>query len=62
VITTPAQLSIWSIISLRRGARRSTMARGAATAPLITTVSATRRMVVTVPGTPIAAAMAGAPR
>ena len=61
VTTTASQLSTWSISNRRRGACRSTMARGAATSPLMTTLSAMYRITPAAAGVPMVPANAGAP-
>jgi hypothetical protein len=62
VITMPSQLSACSISTRVRGARRCTIARGAVTRPLITTLSANTRITLAADGTPSTPASAGAPR
>ena len=61
VTATASQLSTWSIRSRRRGACRSIMARGAATTPLMTTLSAMYRITAAAAGAPMVPAKAGAP-
>jgi hypothetical protein len=62
VIAIPSQLSACSISTRVRGARRCTMARGAVTRPLTTTLSAITRITLAADGTPSAPASAGALR
>ena len=61
VTATASQLSTWSIRRRRRGARRSIMALGAATTPLMTTLSAMYRITPAAAGAPMVPAKAGAP-